>query len=899
MSPISACKSQRSTFQNTAKEEKLRAVAVVLYLFLFALLITSCGLPAQSATTPSAGTGKASSSPTINTDNSGSHITVSGNMPNATTQTPYNTVVSVSGGSNPYQFATIWGTLPPGLSLNATTGTISGTPVQSGTYNFSIGATDLPRNDSGDHRFTIVVAQGSQSNISVSISPSSATVNAGATQQFNATVSGTSNVAVNWTTTTGKISTTGLLTAPTGSTSLTVTARSVADPSKMASASVTVTSGGGGGGSPTITTTSVPDATSGDPYSASLAATGGTTPYTWSISSGSLPSGLSLSSSTGAITGTTSKTGTFSFTAKVTDSASKTGTAPLSLNVASQTSGGFDGPAELPRIYIQSSLADTPAPGKTIVVASGGDFQGALNSASCGDTITLQSGATFNGLYTVPAKGCDDSHWIIVRTSASDSSLPAEGTRITPCYAGVSSLPGRPALNCKSTTNVMAKINMNTTGTGPLTFASGATHYRFLGLEITRSTGIGIVYSLASVPSGSTADHIYFDRVWMHGTALDETNRAIMLSGMTYIAAVDSFFTDFHCIANTGSCTDAQVIAGGTGDSPQGPYKINHNFMEASAQAMILGGSEATITPADIEVRYNHMYKPLTWLAGQPGFIGVTFVVKNHFELKNAQRVLFEGNIMENTWGGFSQSGFSILLTPKNQSSGNTNICPLCQVTDVTVRYNTASHAGSGMQVANGLSDAGGAPLDGQRYSIHDNVLDDIDATKYAGNGLFAQVSMGDGTPLLQNVSIVHNTGFAPNQTLSVGDDTNVNPKMVNFTFNNNMMNAGLYPVWSTGGSNNCAISDKPSTVLSACFSGWFFTNNALIAIPNNSPQATWPSGNFFPSNATAVQFVNYNNGNGGDYHLLSSSPYKNAGTDGKDIGADIDAILAATKNVY
>lgn len=203
------------------------------------------------------------------------------------------------------------------------------------------------------------------------------------------------------------------------------------------------------------------------------------------------------------------------------------------------------------------------------------------------------------------------------------------------------------------------------------------------------------------------------------------------------------------------------------------------------------------------------------------------------------------------------------------------------------------------MQVANGLSDSGGAPLDGQRYSIHDNVLDDIDPVKYAGNGLFAQVSMGDGTPTLQNVSIVHNTGFAPDQTLSVGDDTNVNPKMVNFTFNNNMMNAGLYPVWSTGGSNNCAISDKPSTVLPTCFSGWFFTNNALIAVPNNSPQSSWPSGNFFPTNTTAVQFVNYNNGNGGDYHLLASSPYKNAGTDGKDIGADIDAILAATKNVY
>ena len=48
-----------------------------------------------------------------------------------------------------------------------------------------------------------------------------------------------------------------------------------------------------------------------------------------------------------------------------------------------------------------------------------------------------------------------------------------------------------------------------------------------------------------------------------------------------------------------------------------------------------------------------------------------------------------------------------------------------------------------------------------------------------------------------------------------------------------------------------------------------------------------------------AVQFVNYNNGNGGDYHLASTSPYKNAGTDGKDLGADIDAILNSTTGVY
>ena len=77
-------------------------------------------------------------------------------------------------------------------------------------------------------------------------------------------------------------------------------------------------------------------------------------------------------------------------------------------------------------------------------------------------------------------------------------------------------------------------------------------------------------------------------------------------------------------------------------------------------------------------------------------------------------------------------------------------------------------------------------------------------------------------------------------------------------------------------------------------------SKNAIIAgIQGNYPLSTWPANNFFPVDPNAVQFVNFNNGNGGDYHLLPSSPYKNAASDGKDLGADIDAILNATANVY
>src|SRR6266571_4241328 len=85
----------------------------------------------------------------------------------------------------------------------------------------------------------------------------------------------------------------------------------------------------------------------------------------------------------------------------------------------------------------------------------------------------------------------------------------------------------------------------------------------------------------------------------------------------------------------------------------------------------------AAATPTDIEIRGNHFFKPMSWKPGEPGFVGGAsgrpFIVKNLFELKNAQRVLLEGNLLENCWGGFSQNGYAVLLTPKNQS----NQCPL------------------------------------------------------------------------------------------------------------------------------------------------------------------------------------------------------------------------------
>ena len=86
--------------------------------------------------------------------------------------------------------------------------------------------------------------------------------------------------------------------------------------------------------------------------------------------------------------------------------------------------------------------------------------------------------------------------------------------------------------------------------------------------------------------------------------------------------------------------------------------------------------------------------------------------------------------------------------------------------------------------------------------------------------------------------------------------------------------------------------------MLNGCMdANWKIAANLLAVDTGSVPNQPYPAGNYL-STWPMVGLVNYNNGNGGDYHLLPTSPYKNAGTDGKDLGADIDGVLTATAGV-
>jgi Putative Ig domain/Pentapeptide repeats (8 copies) len=88
-----------------------------------------------------------------------------------------------------------------------------------------------------------------------------------------------------------------------------------------------------------VSTTSLPYGAAGSAYSQPLAAAGGFGPYTWSVTAGSLPAGLSLDSATGVISGTPTAAGTASFTVQATDAENPAQTAsqPLSITVIPAT----------------------------------------------------------------------------------------------------------------------------------------------------------------------------------------------------------------------------------------------------------------------------------------------------------------------------------------------------------------------------------------------------------------------------------------------------------------------------------------------------------------------------------------------------------------------------------
>src|SRR5580658_2789773 len=168
-------------------------------------------------------------------------------LPNGTQTVAYDQTITASGGVAPYTYAVTSGSLPSGLSLNSSTGEITGTPSTTGFSNFTITATDST-SATGSRAYSISV----------------------------------------------------------GTASL------------------------------TLLPASLPAATQGTAYSQTITAAGGTAPYTFSVSQGPLPAGLTLSSA-GVLSGTPTANGSFGFILQATDANGNTGFRTYSLVIGSNS----------------------------------------------------------------------------------------------------------------------------------------------------------------------------------------------------------------------------------------------------------------------------------------------------------------------------------------------------------------------------------------------------------------------------------------------------------------------------------------------------------------------------------------------------------------------------------
>jgi hypothetical protein len=264
---------------------------------------------------------------------------------NATVGAPYNSTLGVANDSGPYTFSIVSGSLPTGLTLNATTGLISGTPTASGTFTFTSMVKDSA-NRTDTQVCTIVVAPApfdlqcgscGVSKLNVGTHYSLAYVILGGTSPYKWTVV-SSNLP--WTLTLNLSSTGATITGtPTSSGTYSVTLKVVDANGNTDTQQCTIVVVG--------TSTSPVDlecgacgsydtATIGSSYTESLKVSGGTAPYTYKLLSGTLPPGLGLNTSTGVVSGAPTSQATqssYTFTVQVTDGKNNTDTATCTIKM--------------------------------------------------------------------------------------------------------------------------------------------------------------------------------------------------------------------------------------------------------------------------------------------------------------------------------------------------------------------------------------------------------------------------------------------------------------------------------------------------------------------------------------------------------------------------------------
>ncbi|MBC2379941.1 autotransporter domain-containing protein [Pseudomonas sp. WS 5106] len=338
----------------------------------------------------------------------------------------YSQQLSTSGGTAPYTYAVESGTLPPGLNLSPS-GLLSGTPNNLGTYNFVVKSTDITGGGgpySKTISYSIVVSAqpapaiagavsapityGSTANpITLNLSGGAATsvAVASSAQHGTATASGTS---ITYTPTAGYG----------GQDSFTYTATNGAGTSAPATVTITVSA-------PTVTITpfTLPSTTVSTAYSQAITAANGFAPYTYAITSGSVPTGMNINATTGLLSGTPTAAGSFNFTVGATDSS--TGSGPYSGAQA------YTMTVSAPTISVAPTALPTMTTGVAYsqgIVATGGTtpYSYAITAGSVPTGLSLAPDGTLSG---TPTAAGPYNFTVTATDSSTGTNAPFTGSR--------------------------------------------------------------------------------------------------------------------------------------------------------------------------------------------------------------------------------------------------------------------------------------------------------------------------------------------------------------------------------------------------------------------------------------------------------------------------------------
>lgn len=367
---------------------------------------------------------------------------------------PYSASLKATGGTTPYAWSISTGSLPAGLTLGAS-GLISGTPTASGTSSFTVKATDSSSPAQTATR-ALSITISSTSSISVSCVPSGGEsqggsyVNLPSCVQVNhgdllLAVAATYPISPQGSFVTGVTDSQGDVFQPVQG------ARCIDVNSGSADLWYAFSSGSSSNGvnvnvqtgmQMEIATGSLPGGTTSGSYMGTLVALGGAPPYTWSIPSGSLPTGLSLNASTGVISGTAPAAATTaSFTVQVTDSAGATLPQPqaFSINIVSGTP-----PLQINTAFLPFYMVNPETPYSTTLAASGGipysgsdPYTWAITSGSLPQGLSLDSKTgTISGMPVVQNYDILGTPFTVQVTDSASNTASANLTLNLPFTAG-------------------------------------------------------------------------------------------------------------------------------------------------------------------------------------------------------------------------------------------------------------------------------------------------------------------------------------------------------------------------------------------------------------------------------------------------------------------------------